>query len=303
MYFFKGLGDLFKHWRQRKNENYYWYMLAWLSAGWFVYELVSSKLPSYSLGAYPAVALIISREILRVKGQDFTQLKVLRVGLWIYLVLALLIAVALVVAGILFLDALGLITACVAAIVWGGFSVYNFRNYRQGNTDKALRGSLVSSLVFVFLAWGFLVPSLDAKRSATRQVAQVIGNTTPKGVKVILAHEFLPSLPFYMTTVDRNYEVLSPYNFLRDKDYLYLKKRYEEKQKTVIVLNEDMYLRFRAYMNEILCYNCPYDFRVPSTWVYYANLPNSVFAKVTSVEGLITDKTRPERYWVVYNWK
>ena len=303
MYFPKGLGDLFKHWRKRKNEDYYWYMLAWLSAGWFVYELVSSKLPSYCLGAYPAVAIIISREILRVKGEDFTRLKILRTGLWIYIVLALLIAVALVVAGVLFLNTLGLVAACITALVWGGFSIYNFRNYRKGETDKALRGSLISSLAFVFLAWGFLVPSLDAKRSATRKVAQVIGKTTPKDVKVILAHEFLPSMPFYLTTVDRNYEVLSPYNFLRDKDYLYLKNRYKSKDKTVIVLNEDMYLRFRAYINEVLCYNCPYDFRVPSTWAYYANLPNSVFAKVESIEGFITDKTRPERYWVVYNWK
>ena len=303
MYFPKGMGDLFKHWRKRKNDDYYWYMLAWLSAGWFVYELVSSKLPSYALGAYPAVATIIARQILSVKGEDFANLKILRVGLWIYVVLALIISAALITAGILFLNTFGLVMACLTALVWGGFTIYNFRNYRKGEVGQALKGSLISSLAFVFLAWGFLVPSLDVKRSATRKVAYLIGETTPKDVKVILAHEFLPSMPFYLTTVDRNYEKVSPYNFLKSKDFHYLKRQYDQKQKTVIVLNEDMFLRFRGFMNKKLCYYCPYDFRVASTWAYYANLPNSVFAKVESIEGLITDKTRPERYWVVYNWR
>lgn len=303
MYFPKGLGDLFKHWRQKKNEDYYWYMLAWLSAGWFVYELVSSKLPSYALGAYPAVAVIIARQVLSVKGEDFAKLKVLRTSLYIYLVLALLIAVGVVVAGILFLDTIGIVGAGLIALVWGGFSIYNFQHYRKGALDKAIRGSLISSVTFVLLAWGLLVPSLDHKRSATRKVAQLIGQTTPANTQVILAHEFLPSMPFYLTTVDRAYTKVSPYNFLKGHDFITLKKYYRSKKPVAIVLNEDMFLRFRAYMNEILCYNCPYDFRVPSTWAYYANLPNTVFAQVHSIDGFITDKTRPERYWVVYNQK
>lgn len=303
MYFPKGMGDLFRHWRQKKNDDYYWYMLAWLSAGWFVYELVSSKLPSYAVGAYPAVAIILARQILTVTAEDFANFKILRVGLKIYIVLALIISVGLVVAGVLFLNTIGIIEACALALIWGGFSIYNFRKFKSGQLDQAIKGSLIASLVFSLLAWGLVVPSFDHKRSATRKVAQLINKTTPAHTKVILPIEFLPSMAFYITTVNRPYQTMSHRNFLHEKDYSTLRDLYNSDENLVIVLNEDMFLRFRAFMSNKLCMKCPYDFRKPKTYAYYANLPNTVFGKVASIEGLITDKTRPERYWVIYKKK
>jgi 4-amino-4-deoxy-L-arabinose transferase-like glycosyltransferase len=301
MYFPKGLGDLFSRWRKKKNEDYYWYMLAWLSAGWFVYELVSSKLPSYALGAYPAVAVIIARQILQVKAEDFAQLKVLRVSLYIYLVLALIISAGLVVAGILFLDTLGIVAAVTLALLWGGASIYNFKNYKSGAINQGLKGSLISALGFFLLAWGFIVPSLDKSRSATRQVAQLVEQTTPAHTKVVLTQKFLPSMLFYTISIDRPYQTLSPYDHLKGEHFLQLKEMYEAKTPVALVLNEEMYMQFRAFMHQRFCYYCPYSYKNPATYQYYMNLSDKVFTKVRSIDGFITDKTRPERYWVIYN--
>ncbi len=41
------------------------FLLAWLVPSWIVFELVMTKLPHYVLPLYPAIAILIAREIER----------------------------------------------------------------------------------------------------------------------------------------------------------------------------------------------------------------------------------------------
>ena len=56
-------------WRHRR-ELPLRFLLAWVVAGWLVFELVVTKLPHYVLPLYPAVAILIAREIERRELSD-----------------------------------------------------------------------------------------------------------------------------------------------------------------------------------------------------------------------------------------
>src|SRR4029078_13196949 len=53
-------------WRARRERSVR-FLLAWLVPSWLVFELVVTKLPHYVLPLYPAIAILIAREIERYR--------------------------------------------------------------------------------------------------------------------------------------------------------------------------------------------------------------------------------------------
>lgn len=59
-------------WRLVKQRDEVAIFLAgWLVFGWFFYEAMSSKLPTYSIAAQPAIAILIARQILATERNDY----------------------------------------------------------------------------------------------------------------------------------------------------------------------------------------------------------------------------------------
>src|SRR5690606_29665301 len=56
------------------------------------------------------------------------------------------------------------------------------------------------------VAWGFIVPTLEAERSTTKIVAKYIIQTYSDSTPIVFTSNFsLPSLPFYLAVANYNY--------------------------------------------------------------------------------------------------
>ena len=82
----------------RKGASESLVLVLWLVMGWFFWELMSSKLPSYALAAQPALALLMAWELSKI--EKITALpQLVRIGLWLYSGLFLLVIIGLPIGG------------------------------------------------------------------------------------------------------------------------------------------------------------------------------------------------------------
>lgn len=179
-------------------------LVAWAIAGWVIYEIMKSKLPTYAIGAYPAIALMLGTFLAELPGKAAVKQKRLVWGTVFYLLLSFALAVALPLLvkapvddralfpqsalPIAYLMAFALVVPALV-VAW---LLY------QSQYAWAFRGMLLQSILFLVLAWQLLVPSIEKHRSATMQVAEYAALNS-FGLPVILTSNFqLPSLPFYL---------------------------------------------------------------------------------------------------------
>lgn len=72
-------------------------LVLWIVMGWFFWELMSSKLPSYALGAQPALALLMAGQLQKMEGKELP--KAVKMGLWAHGLLFFIIIIGLPIAG------------------------------------------------------------------------------------------------------------------------------------------------------------------------------------------------------------
>ncbi|TVQ51993.1 MAG: hypothetical protein EA366_14575, partial [Spirulina sp. DLM2.Bin59] len=171
-------------------------LTAWLAAGWLIYELLPSKLPSYALGAYPAVAILIAQASLMPKLTPGV-----RWARGLSLLLAIAFGLAVVAVGrwipIPFWG-LGLMV-----MVWLGGAILSHRALDQGKFQAAFNWGMVQGMLLLFCLWGIVVPLILPQLRGSQQVAAVaLGENSPTAI--LFAEEFnLPSLALYVALGDR----------------------------------------------------------------------------------------------------
>lgn len=174
---------------------------AWLFGGWLIWELPLSKLPTYTLGSYPAFALLIahvSRQVSvgRVRWGDS---RALRAAAWVTLGLAVLAAVAVTV-GVVWVGTTWvrwLVVVPAGAVVWGVWrGVRLYRDGQAGRANVTLAGGFLASYAGVWLVVAVAVaPQLDVTRRAARGIAE----RCPEGSTVLVARPLTwPSFAFYV---------------------------------------------------------------------------------------------------------
>ncbi len=168
-------------------------LLSWLAAAWLLYEAIPSKLPTYALGAYPALALIIARELAQVSRNGMGGLH--RAGLVVHgSVLIGLGAAAGVAPGLLhassrwpFYLAGGLI------LILGGLG---FWSLARGAVASGVLLSAAATLSFLLVLVSFGVPALESRLHATARVTREVARHVPGGSAVgVPCNLRLPSLP------------------------------------------------------------------------------------------------------------
>ncbi|WP_027000456.1 ArnT family glycosyltransferase [Eisenibacter elegans] len=238
VFFPKAIGRFFRRAVRWQPEPTYLYLGVWFVAGWFLYELIPSKLPSYAMGAYAGFALLLSQTILDTESEGFVQTTDLRVGQWLLLIFTLLIGVGLIVGASLLLDAWGIGMAVITAVFWTGLGLVAWQAYRRGALERGIKASALQVLLFVFFAWLLIVPSFEQPRGATKRIAQSIASESTKDTEVVMARPFYPSLPFYLTQVPRHYRGLAHADFAQVFDL------YARPQKTVLIFDAPKYQEF-----------------------------------------------------------
>jgi len=191
-------------------------LLCWFAAGWWIYELLKSKLPSYAIAAYPAIALMLGRYLLTEQLK-----KPARVWVVLYFMLQLVVGGLLIYGPGRFFPAENIWLFDVVAALNTVISLFVALSLWKGNLVTGIRFSAIQAVFFLLCGWGLLAPQMERSRSATWQIAQYIRCYYPAGEEVLFSEDFqLPSMPFYtieagfncrmMTDDERNDHVSLP---------------------------------------------------------------------------------------------
>jgi 4-amino-4-deoxy-L-arabinose transferase-like glycosyltransferase len=169
-FLFPALIRQFRHFFNREQNNL---LLSWLLFGWLFFELMRSKLPTYALGAHPAIALLIGRQVV-----DFLELsdKSFSVAYWTgwlsTLALLLLLGISLPLGVYTFIDDSLLMpylvfTFVVITLLGIIFFYWRKRNWVSFTYSLALTGTALFFLIITCL-----LPVLEKSPiKATKKVA------------------------------------------------------------------------------------------------------------------------------------
>lgn len=157
------------------------FLLAWILPSWVVFELVSTKLPHYTMPLYPAVALLSARAVLAAETRRLPGLQ--EWGTRIGLVLWVLIGVGIMAAGAALLEALARHGADVRGemavmMMWylfiGGAMFWSARALWRGQYLRAQLGGMAAAVLLLVLFMQTVVPA--ANQMSTRIVGAVARN-------------------------------------------------------------------------------------------------------------------------------
>lgn len=191
----KELGVVFKTAWKKDWASDYILVLAWILPGWFLYEFIPSKLPTYAIACFGAVAILVAKGIESKESQINSKWP-----LWLSLVLGTILGLALVV-GPWFVA--NNYFAVVSSVIGGIVIVLSLSNFKAFNLFKA-------SLTILLVGFGIfsvVIPSIEDRRGVTKVAANLV-EEKHNGKKVLVTHNIqLPSFLFYLENKGIEYEL------------------------------------------------------------------------------------------------
>jgi 4-amino-4-deoxy-L-arabinose transferase-like glycosyltransferase len=130
----------------------------WLVIAWFFWEFMSSKLPSYSMGAQPALALLMAIQIAKLETQEEDS-KALKFGVGLYTFIFSIIIIALPIVGVYLLGNWTLIYLLPMSVVLL-ILLIKLLNTRK-DTAKLFQHTAIFGGVFMFLLWTCISPIIE----------------------------------------------------------------------------------------------------------------------------------------------
>lgn len=175
------------------------FLMGWLLFGWVFYELMASKLPTYALGAYPALALLVGREIGELAKSEPWSFRSIRWSTNAAVALAAVLTAGLIGAAAWFFGVAGALGAGLAGSCLLVATLLSRRSLRTGEVMAAVRTLAVGSLVFLIATWTLVLPRVETMRALGPQLAASVERLAPTDAPIVFARNFrLPSLPFYV---------------------------------------------------------------------------------------------------------
>ncbi len=251
-------------WEKPKNQ---WFLLgAWMVSGWFIYEFIKSKLPSYVIAAYPAIAMAIGYQMVKW-SEDVRDITLMRISAVLELLIVLSITGGIAFFGrTFFRSASDFGQALGIAVVYLMLMVYGLGLIWVGRILEGSKILILGSGLFLFLTLAFVLPKLDYLRNAPERTAQYIKDYSPQAQVIVVANHFgdPPSLPFYLETYMPHARLVYTEN-LRAIDSIF-----NTNEKAVFILNEKQ-IEYLVQERPMLQYNLIQSHAVdrPSNLEYY----------------------------------
>src|SRR3954449_3274582 len=199
-------------WRHR-GEPPMRFLLAWLVPCWIVFELVVTKLPHYVLPLYPAVAILIAREIERRDLSTNPHLTRFTVMWPIFMAVIPAAAVWLVLYMRSQFAWLGWPFRAVGLI----FGFYAWRLYDVEGAERSFLRAVVGTLCMGFAVLGVAIP-LMRPVFPSAELAEIVRNIDCRNPVIAAAGFHEPSLVFLIGTHTRLVDGSSAAEILRGGD-------------------------------------------------------------------------------------
>lgn len=191
-------GRIARFWRARRaGRRPELFLLAWVLPSWVVFELVSTKLPHYTLPLYPALALLSARAVLAASAGSLpgaaTRLSRLGYGAWVAIGAALGLSPLIIWWGVGGLRDAALLAAAAFVLVlvavemvmaWRGI----FRGIRRGgkkpNLMRAQLAGVVAAAVVTISLCNVVLPRLG-NLWVSKRLAEIIDRSDPARARPI----------------------------------------------------------------------------------------------------------------------
>jgi 4-amino-4-deoxy-L-arabinose transferase-like glycosyltransferase len=199
-------------WRHR-SEPPMRFLLAWVVPCWIVFELVVTKLPHYVLPLYPAVAILIAREIERRDLSTNPHLTRFTVMWPIFMAVIPAAAVWLV----LYMRSQFAWLAWPFGAVGLIFGFYAWRLYDVEGAERSFLRAVVGTLCMGFAVLGVAIP-LMRPVFPSAELAEIVRNIDCRNPVIAAAGFHEPSLVFLIGTHTRLVDGSSAAEILRGGD-------------------------------------------------------------------------------------
>jgi 4-amino-4-deoxy-L-arabinose transferase-like glycosyltransferase len=220
-----------------KRDNTAIALTGWLIFGWLFYELLPSKLPTYAIAAYPAIALIIGQYA------SVQSTKIFKALGWLRIIILSLASVSITGITLYMGDYLSAVIASPLILL----SLYIA--YTDAKSQEILPRFTSGFLLCMLLAagaWLFVIPQIEGARSASKKAAEYMNTNAGKTRTVSMSKHFqMPGWPVYCawnnltftTAFDENQWV----------------QQYNNKTADYLVFDEENISRFKELMgNQLL---------------------------------------------------
>ncbi len=212
-------------------------LTGWLFFGWLFYEALPSKLPTYALAAYPALALVIGKYASEVKTDTlFKILNGFRLIIWL-----LLGAAPIAIAGYMG----DILSAVLAAILLGGIAFLLWLGKRSNGNNvvlKFINAFLISTLA-VGSVWLFAIPQGEALRGGSKHAVKWMKEHPAKSNAVAMSKNYqLPSWPTYCAWNDLQFKEL------KEEEW---KAIYQNKTVGYMVFDDSNIGRFKEFVGNV----------------------------------------------------
>jgi len=155
-FWFLTIGAAFKNFIKPTDKQLI--LTVWIVLGWFFWELMSSKLPSYSMGAQPALALLMALQISKLEKEEIGK-RWLNIGLGFYVFIFSIVIIALPIAGYLFFGAWTFAYLIPMSLVLLVLLVRLLKG-KEG-IEQLYQNTAIFGAVFMFLVWACVSPIVE----------------------------------------------------------------------------------------------------------------------------------------------
>lgn len=179
------------------------FLLAWIIPAWLIMEVMSTKLPHYTLPMYPALALLVGYVVVELITGHYS---LSRWGRWIFASLWMLMATVLPVAILVLPQVYNgpliwwTIPAALFALV---LAAGVFRDYAAGAYGRGVIGSVVVMVISASVALGAIFPSLQSFHMARTLDTIIDTEIDADDLAIGLAGYHEPSAVFLLGTQTR----------------------------------------------------------------------------------------------------
>ncbi|MDX5592635.1 glycosyltransferase family 39 protein [Pseudovibrio sp. SPO723] len=184
-------------WRERKTDAIV-FAASWLVPTWIVFELVSTKLPHYTMPALPAVALAVC--FVLIHKLELPK----RAGLyWAATLLLALVPVLVAVGSValpIFVNAWPSPPGVIIAVIGALFGLIAAREMKRRHVFNAFWPAAASSIFMLFGFWAFVGPALEPIWLSPRLVTQIEAATSCEKPQVITVGFNEPSYVFLLNS-------------------------------------------------------------------------------------------------------
>ncbi len=175
----------------------------WLVFGWLFYEAMSSALPTYSIAAQPALAVLIARQALAVELPNYKYMTLDKAMSVFYMLIVFLLAMVLLVIGYQAFLKEGMLKAMSPALVlWIASFTAVVGMYLDNRKELAVGAMIIGGSGFMFMLWLSFMPLVESSplkgtEHTMAKVAERSNGRLPIVVSLYDVHMKQPSLAFY----------------------------------------------------------------------------------------------------------